>query len=123
MPPPAKIGRRGDLVQPGRVLARVGRSVDLTDQLAPRRNDHLGGQDRDPKLLLGVREVVDVDPHGHEGGLDRRRNLKLRKYLLVHLLARLAPVGPEVDQHQPIGLRSQSFGRLQAYLPTYRLLG
>jgi hypothetical protein len=119
---PTQVARRGDLVQPSHVLPRVGRPVDSSDQLAAGGNDHFAGQDRNPVLLAGVREVGDVDPHGDEGGLDRRRNFLLSKDLLLHLSARLAPVGPEVDQHQPIRLRSQSFGRLQAHLPTYRLL-
>jgi hypothetical protein len=122
MPRPRIVDHGGDLAQLGEVLPCVGHPADLPNQLPLRGDNDFGGQDRDPELLACVREVVHVDANGDERGLQRGRNFRLRKDFLFHLPAWLAPVGPEVDEHQTIRLRSQSFGRLQTHLPTDRLL-
>jgi hypothetical protein len=78
---------------------------------ALRRYDDVGWVFRDAKLVFCLWRLIAVNLYRDEIGFDRGRNVGPAEHIPIHLAARRAPVSPEVDQHEPIGLPSQTLGR------------
>ena len=109
-------------MEAGRVLRGPRKALNLLDQLALGCDDDVDGQGRHAVLLAGRREVVGVDFHRHIVGLQRRDDLRPREDFSIHGSARLAPVRPEMNQHQAIRLDGKLLGTFQGGLPPQGLL-
>ena len=82
------------------------------------RDDHVGGNSRDLIKLSELLVVIDINFHRHKIVLDGGPQRSIREYGAFKFPARATPVGPKVEQNQPVRLGRDLFGPLQIGLPT-----
>jgi hypothetical protein len=114
----------GHAVDTSDVLASVASGLELLQDLSLRCQNDVGWDCADAEALSFGGESISMEFDGDELGIQGGCHVRSAEHFPLHHHARSAPIGPEMDEDQPIGLSGDLPGVLQIPLPSHaRLLG
>ncbi len=113
-----RLRTQGDLLHLAHVILHCGRTGRLINQLPLGRNDDVGRNRLDGKLIRQrfALVVIQFDSDVLRG--DLRPECGIGEDFLIQSHAGLTPRGPKVQQHQAVGLGRQPLGRFNVDFPT-----